>query len=108
MMPSAKQGKSNNPPPSPSKDSLDALSKLIEGNFAILKARIVSVEDQINKHHEQFIDMINDIEQKANSALSLVTYNSKVIAENTERISSQQFDYQSLVQRIEALETKKN
>ena len=107
MMPSAKQGKSNNPPPSPSKDSLDALSKLIEGNFAILKARIVSVEDQINKHHEQFIDMINDIEQKPNSALSLVTYNSKVIAENTERISSQQFDYQSLVQRIEALETKK-
>ena len=50
--------------------------------------------------------MIKDIEQKANSALSLATFNSKVIAENTERISSQQFDYQSLVERIEALETK--
>ena len=50
--------------------------------------------------------MIKDIEQKANSALSLATSNSKVIAENTERISSQQFDYQSLVERIEALETK--
>ena len=106
MMPSTKQGKSNNPPPSPSKDSLDALSKLIEGKFAILEARIVLVEHQINKHHEQFIDMIKDIEQKANSALSLATSNSKVIAENTERISSQQFDYQSLVERIEALETK--
>ena len=106
MMPSAKQGKSNNPPPSPSKDSLDALSKLIEDKFASLEARIVSVEDQINKHHDQFINMIKDIEQKANSALSLATSNSKVIAENTERISSQQFDYQSLVERIDALEIK--
>ena len=34
MMPSGKQGKSNNPPPSPSKDSLDALSKLTEDKFA--------------------------------------------------------------------------
>ena len=50
--------------------------------------------------------MIKDIEQKANSAFSLATSNSKVIAENAERISSQQFDYQSLVERIEALETK--
>ena len=106
MMPSTKQGKSNNAPPSPSKNSLDALSKLIEDKFASLGAGIVLVEDQINKHHEQFIDMIKDIEQKVISALSLATFNSKVIAENTERISSQQFDYQSLVERIEALETK--
>ena len=47
MISSAKQGKSNNPPPSPSKDSLDALSKLIEDKFAKF-----SVEDQINEHHE--------------------------------------------------------
>ena len=85
MMPSTKQGKSNNPPPSPSKDSLDALSKLIEDKFAILEARIVLVEHQINKHHEQFIDMIKDIEQKANSVLGLATFNVTVFAENTER-----------------------
>ena len=103
MMPSAKQEKSNNPPPSLSKDSLDGLRKLIEDKFVSLEAHIVSLEDQMNKHYEQFIDMIKDIEQKANSALSLATSNSKVIAENTERISSQQFDYQSLVERIDAL-----
>ena len=79
MMSSAQQGKSNNPPPWLSKDSLDALSKLTEDKFASLEARIVSVEYQINKHHEQFIDMIKDVEQKANSALSLATSNSKVI-----------------------------
>ena len=106
MMPLTKQGKSNKQPPSPSKHSLDALSKLIEDKFASLEACIVSVEDQINEHHEQFINMIKDIEQKANSALSLATSNPKVIAENTEIISSQEFDYQSLVDRIEALETK--
>ena len=104
-MPSPKQEKSN-PLPSPSKTSLDALSELTEDKFASLEACIVVVEDQINKHYEQFIDMIKDIDQKANSALSLATSNSKIIAENTERISSQQLDYQSLVKRIEAVETK--
>ena len=39
-MPSAKQGKSNNPPPSPSKDSLDALGKPTEDRFDSLEARI--------------------------------------------------------------------
>ena len=51
--------------------------------------------------------MMKDIEKKANSALSLAASNSKVIAENTKRISSQQSDYQSSVERIEALKTKK-
>ena len=106
MMPSAKQGKSNNTPLSPSKDPLDTLSKLIEDKFSNSEARIVSVEDQINKHHEQFIHMVKYIEQKANSALNLATSNFKVMAENTERISSQQFDHQSFVQIVEALETK--
>ena len=48
------------------------------------------------------------MEQKANLVLSLATSNSEVIliAENTERVSSQQFEYQSLVERIEVPETK--
>ena len=40
MMPLAKQGKSNNSPPSPSKDSLDALNKLTEDKLASVEARI--------------------------------------------------------------------
>ena len=87
---------------------MHSLSKLIEDKFVSLEACIVSVEDQINKHHEQLIYiMINNIDQKVNSALTLVTSNSKVIAANTERISSQQFDYQSLIERTETLETHK-
>ena len=105
-MPSAKQGKSNTSPPSPSKDSLDVLCKLIEYKFTSLEARIVLVENQINKHLEQFIDMMKDIDKKANSDLSLATSNSKLIAENTERMSSEEIDYQSFLDKIETLETK--
>ena len=55
MMSSAKQGKSNNPPLSPSKDCLDALSKLIEDMFNSLEAGIVSVEEQINNMNSLLI-----------------------------------------------------
>ena len=96
-MPSLKQGKSNNAPLSPPKNLCDAFSKLIKDKFASLEACIVSVEDQIKKYPEQFTDMIQYIEQEANSALNLATCNTKVIAENTEKILSQQFHYQSLV-----------
>ena len=51
--------------------------------------------------------MIKDVERKAYSDLSLATTNSKLIAGNTERISSQQFDYWSLGERRKTLETKK-
>ena len=50
--------------------------------------------------------MIKDIKKKANSALGLATSNSKLIVKNIEKISSQQLDYQSLVDRTETLETK--
>ena len=65
------------------------------------------VENEINKHHEQVVDMIKDSEKKANSAISLATSNSKLNAENSERISSQHFDYQSLVERTENSNSRK-
>ena len=49
---------------------------------------------------------MKDIDKKANSDLSLATSNSKLIAENTERISSEEIDYQSFLDKIETLETK--
>ena len=87
-----KQRKFNNTPPSLSKDSLNALSKVIK--------------DQINEYYEEFIDRIKHVEKKTNSDLNLATSNSKLNAENTERISNQQFDYQSLVEWTETLENK--
>ena len=64
------------------------------------------IKDQINEYYEEFIDRIKDVEKKTNSDLNLATSNSKLNAENTERISNQQFDYQSLVEWTETLENK--
>ena len=38
------------------------------------------------------------LRKKTNSDLNLATSNSKLIAENTKRISNQQFDYQPLTE----------
>ena len=64
------------------------------------------IKDQINEYYEEFIDRIKDVEKKTNSDLNLATSNSKLNAENTERMSNQKFDYQSLVEWIETLENK--
>ena len=64
------------------------------------------IKDQINEYYEEFIDRIKHVEKKTNSDLNLATSNSKLNAENTERISNQQFDYQSLVEWTETLENK--
>ena len=64
------------------------------------------IKDQINEYYEEFIDRIKDVEKKTNSDLNLATSNSKLNAENTERISNQQFDYQSLIEWTETLENK--
>ena len=92
MIRAAKQRKPNNTPPSLSKDSLNASRKVIK--------------DQINKYHGQFFDRVKDLEKKSNSDLNLATSNSKLIVENTEGISNEQFDYQSLIKWIETLENK--
>ena len=64
------------------------------------------IKDQINEYYEEFIGRIKDVEKKTNSDLNLATSNSKLNAENTERMSNQKFDYQSLVEWIETLENK--
>ena len=46
------------------------------------------------------------LRKKTNSDLNLATSNSKLIAENTKRISNQQFDYQPLTEWTETLENK--
>ena len=49
--------------------------------------------------------MIRNIDETAKSALDLVISNSALIVENTEDISSHEFEYQTLLERLESLET---
>ena len=52
--------------------------------------------------------MIRNIDKTAKSALDLAISNSALIAENTDKISSHEFECQALLKRLESLETEKN
>ena len=50
--------------------------------------------------------MIRNIDKTAKSALDLAMSNSALIAEKTKNISSHEFEYQTLLERLERLETE--
>ena len=113
-MPSTKQSKtvnntpkpSNTPPQSPAKDSIASIRGLIENKFASLEERIEVVENRITEQYEEVIGLIRNIDKTAKSALDLAMSNSALIAENTEKISSHEFEYQALLERLESPETE--
>ena len=50
--------------------------------------------------------MIKVAEKTANTTLDLATSNSALIAENTEKLTSHEFDHQSVLERLVNLETE--
>ena len=50
--------------------------------------------------------MIRNIDKTVKSVLDLAMSNWALIAENTEKISSHEFEYQTLLERLESLETE--
>ena len=50
--------------------------------------------------------MIKVAEKTANTTLDLATSNSAMIAENTEKLTSHEFDHQSVLERLVNLETE--
>ena len=117
-MPSTKQSKTVSNPPTPSKtspqspakDPIARIRSLTENRFASLEERIEAVENKITEQYEEVIDLIRIIDKTAKAVLDLAISNSALIAENTEKISSHEFDYQTLLERLESLkiENKKD
>ena len=113
-MPSTKESKtvnnspkpSNTPPQSPAKDSIASIRSLIENKFASLEEGIDAVENKITEQNEEVIGLIRNTDKTAKSALDLAMSNSALIAENTEKIFSHEFEYQTLLERLETLETE--
>ena len=111
-MPSTNQSKTvnnrpkpfNTPLQSPAKDLIASIRSLIENKFASLEERIEAVENKITKQYKEVLGLIRNIDKTAKSALDLAMSNSALIAENTEKISSHEFEYQTL----EELEDSKN
>ena len=87
--------------------NLGFFCKFTKPKFASLKERIDSVENKITEQYETVIGLIRNIDKIAKSALDLVVSNSALVAENTEKISSShEFEYQTLLERLESLETE--
>ena len=113
-MPSIKQSKTvNNPtkssntqPRSPAKDSIANLRSVIENKFDSLEERTVSVDNKITEQYEKVIGLIRNINKTAKSALDLAMSNSALIAENTEKMSNREFEYQALLEKLESLEAE--
>ena len=97
---------SNTPPQSPAKDSFANLRSLIENKFASLEEHIHKVENKITEQYKEVIGLIRNIDKTAKSALDLAVFNSALTAENTEKISSQTFEYQRLLEKLESLEVE--
>ena len=97
---------SNTPPQSPAKDSFANLRSLIENKFASLEEHIHKVENKITEQYKEVIGLIRNIDKTAKSALDLAMFNSALTAENTEKISSQTFEYQTLLEKLESLEVE--
>ena len=113
-MPSTKQSKTVNNPPkssntplqSPAKDSIASKQSLIKNKLASLEDYIEAVKNKITEQYKEVIGLIRNIDKTAKSALDLAMSNSALIAENTEKISSHEFEYQTLLERLESLETE--
>ena len=82
------------------------MPSLIENKFASLEERIDAIENKIAEQCAEVIGLIRNIDKKAKSALDLARSNSTLIAKNTEKISSHEFEYQTLSERLESLETE--
>ena len=79
---------------------------LIENKFASLEERIDAVENKITEQYEEVIGLIRNIDKTAKSPLNLAMSNSALISENTEKMSSHDFEHQILLERLESLETE--
>ena len=97
---------SNTPPQSPAKDSFANLRSLIENKFASLEEHIDAVENKITEQYKEVIGLIRNIDKTAKSALDLAMFSSALTAENTEKIPSQKFEYQTLLEKLESLEVE--
>ena len=114
-MPSTKQSKTvnnslkpcNTPSQSPAKDPIASIQSLIENKFVSLEERIEAVENKITKQYKEVLGLVRNLDETAKSALDLAMSNSALIAENTEKISSHEFEYQTL-EKLEELEDLKN
>ena len=55
---------------------LSDLKKLLQENFKKLDERLQAVENELKENHQEFLNMLKDVDNKANTALDLAQSNS--------------------------------
>ena len=104
MLPTKQTKLVNNPqqsPPAVNDFLLKDFQNLIESKFPSLEELIAS---KITRQHEEDIGMIKVEKSTANTALHLATSNLALIGENTGKLTSHEFDHQSVLERLVGLE----
>ena len=85
---------------------LSDLKKLLQENFKKLDERLQAVENELKENHQEFLNMLKDVDNKANTALDLAQSNSILQTKNAEKMESVEFDVSSLKNEIEEPEKK--
>ena len=65
-----------------------------------------AVENGLKENHQKFLSMLEDVDNKAKTALDLAQSNSILQTENAQKIESVEFDVRSLEKEIEELKKK--
>ena len=86
---------------------LSDLKKLLQENFKKLDERLQAVENELKENHQEFLNMLKDVDNKANTTLDLAQSNSILQTKNVEKIESVEFDVSSLKNEIDELKKKK-
>ena len=100
----ANKNKENGDSNSPSE--LSDFRKLLQENFKKLDGRKQAVENGLKENHQEFLNMLKDVDNKANTALDLAKSNSILHTKNAEKIESVEFDVSNLKNEIEELKKK--
>ena len=83
----------------------DELKQLIEEKFETTENKINSVEKHMKDQHHKLLSLIKEIDKLAKAALGLANSNTKLITDNSEKISNQDFLIEQMSNQITNLTT---
>ena len=104
-----KRESKTNSTPSPSRTAnnqgniLEEIKQLIATSSTRIEKRIDSVEEQIKNQRDELINLVNNIEVKANKAISLGESNASKIQANSSKIESNDFEIDQLKNKLASL-----
>ena len=101
-----KRDSKTNSTPSPSRTAnnqdniLEEIKQLMATSSTRTEKRIDSIDEQIKNKRDELINLVNNIEVKANKAISLGESNASKILANSSKIESNDFEIDQLKNKV--------